>query len=181
MYIQVSVGIEILKGVFEVYNLILDARKLSVDLRFKQNELSTYGNDTNDLIRDSANMIDRLTAAMMLAEATIESLTKALNLSKEDTDKMLGIIDSADGKMVDSYIKAHLVGVPAGNDPITREEQIEKHNKYVKVRLNSERLKLADEGLIIPLECYKEFGSDLDGCSRQENQGCKGCRCLIKK
>jgi hypothetical protein len=26
-------------------------------------------------------------------------------------------------------------------------------------------------------ECYKEFGADLDSCSRQENQGCKGCRC----
>ena len=155
--------------------LILDARKLSVDLRFKQNELSTYGNDTNDIIRDSANMVDRLTAALMLAEATIESLAKSLNLSKEDTDKILGIIDSADGKMVDSYIKAHLVGVTAGNDSTTREERIKKHNKYELFR------KLNTSRFVVPDECYKEFGSDLDGCSRQENQGCKGCRCLIKK
>ena len=27
-------------------------------------------------------------------------------------------------------------------------------------------------------ECYKEYGQDLDGCSRQENQGCNGCRCF---
>jgi len=33
----------------------------------------------------------------------------------------------------------------------------------------------------VPEECYEEFGSDLDGCSRQENQGCKGCNCLIKE
>jgi len=32
----------------------------------------------------------------------------------------------------------------------------------------------------VPEECYKEYGSDLDSCSRQENQGCKGCICLIK-
>ena len=25
-----------------------------------------------------------------------------------------------------------------------------------------------------PDECYKEYGADLDGCSRQENQGCMG-------
>ena len=30
---------------------------------------------------------------------------------------------------------------------------------------------------IIDAECYKEFGSDLDGCSRQENEGCNGCGC----
>ena len=135
-----------------MYNLILDARKFSVDLRIEQNRLKTNGHEMYATIRNSTNMIDRLTAAMMLAEATIESLTKSLNLSKEDTDKILGIINSADGKMVDSYIKGHLVGVPAGNEEV-----------------------------IVPDECYKEFGSDLDGCSRQENQGCKGCRCLIKK
>ena len=28
----------------------------------------------------------------------------------------------------------------------------------------------------IPEQCYKDFGQDLDGCSRQENGGCKGCR-----
>ena len=31
--------------------------------------------------------------------------------------------------------------------------------------------------LIIDPECYKEFGPDLDACSRQENQGCRGCKC----
>ena len=31
-----------------------------------------------------------------------------------------------------------------------------------------------------PDECYKEYGADLDGCSRQENQGCMGCSLLIK-
>ena len=31
----------------------------------------------------------------------------------------------------------------------------------------------------VPRQCYEEFGQDLDGCSRQENQGCKGCKCLI--
>lgn len=31
----------------------------------------------------------------------------------------------------------------------------------------------------VPQQCYEEFGQDLDGCSRQENQGCKGCKCLI--
>ena len=30
---------------------------------------------------------------------------------------------------------------------------------------------------IIDKSCYIEFGQDLDGCSRQENEGCKGCRC----
>jgi hypothetical protein len=29
--------------------------------------------------------------------------------------------------------------------------------------------------LIIPEECYKEYGEDLDGCSRQEMGGCSGC------
>lgn len=33
----------------------------------------------------------------------------------------------------------------------------------------------------VPEECYKEFGNDLDGCSRQELQGCSGCKCLIRK
>lgn len=27
----------------------------------------------------------------------------------------------------------------------------------------------------VPKECYEEFGQDLDGCSRQELGGCKGC------
>lgn len=31
--------------------------------------------------------------------------------------------------------------------------------------------------LIIDPECYKEYGADLDGCSRQQNEGCKGYRC----
>jgi hypothetical protein len=31
--------------------------------------------------------------------------------------------------------------------------------------------------VIVPKECYEEYGTDLDGCSRQENEGCKGCRC----
>jgi hypothetical protein len=31
----------------------------------------------------------------------------------------------------------------------------------------------------VPRQCHEEFGQDLDGCSRQENQGCKGCKCLI--
>lgn len=31
--------------------------------------------------------------------------------------------------------------------------------------------------LRIDEECYREFGQDLDGCSRQENKGCRGCRC----
>jgi len=31
---------------------------------------------------------------------------------------------------------------------------------------------------LVPDECYKEYGNDLDGCSRQEMQGCKGCICL---
>ena len=31
--------------------------------------------------------------------------------------------------------------------------------------------------LIISKECYEEYGSDLDGCSRQENGGCTGCGC----
>jgi nucleoside 2-deoxyribosyltransferase len=30
----------------------------------------------------------------------------------------------------------------------------------------------------VPESCYKEFGSDLDSCSRQESQGCQGCRVL---
>lgn len=30
----------------------------------------------------------------------------------------------------------------------------------------------------VPQSCYDEFGLDLDGCSRQENQGCAGCVCL---
>ena len=34
--------------------------------------------------------------------------------------------------------------------------------------------------LIINPGCYKEFGSDLDGCSSQNNGGCKGCRCAIE-
>jgi hypothetical protein len=32
----------------------------------------------------------------------------------------------------------------------------------------------------VPNECYEDYGADLDGCSRQENEGCKGCRCLIE-
>ena len=31
-----------------------------------------------------------------------------------------------------------------------------------------------------PKECYEDFGADLDGCSRQENEGCGGCRCLVE-
>lgn len=31
--------------------------------------------------------------------------------------------------------------------------------------------------LIIDEQCYIEFGRDLDGCSRQQNEGCNGCRC----
>lgn len=31
--------------------------------------------------------------------------------------------------------------------------------------------------LVINKECYIEFGQDLDGCSRQQNEGCYGCRC----
>jgi hypothetical protein len=34
--------------------------------------------------------------------------------------------------------------------------------------------------LIIDKECYEEFGLDLDGCSRQQNEGCKGCRCATE-
>jgi hypothetical protein len=34
-------------------------------------------------------------------------------------------------------------------------------------------------GYTVPEECYKEYGSDLDSCSRQENEGCKGCVCLV--
>lgn len=30
----------------------------------------------------------------------------------------------------------------------------------------------------VPQQCYKEYGQDLDGCSRQENESCNGCRCL---
>ncbi|XFO65399.1 hypothetical protein SPSIL_015090 [Sporomusa silvacetica DSM 10669] len=29
--------------------------------------------------------------------------------------------------------------------------------------------------MYIPKECYKDFGSDLDGCSTQENEGCARC------
>jgi hypothetical protein len=32
----------------------------------------------------------------------------------------------------------------------------------------------------VPKECYEQFGKDLDGCSRQQNEGCTGCRCLDK-
>jgi ATP-dependent Clp protease ATP-binding subunit ClpC len=34
---------------------------------------------------------------------------------------------------------------------------------------------------IVPIECYTEYGKDLDGCSRQENQGCAGCKCLVEE
>jgi hypothetical protein len=27
----------------------------------------------------------------------------------------------------------------------------------------------------VPLECYEQFGQDLDGCSTQENEGCGRC------
>jgi hypothetical protein len=33
---------------------------------------------------------------------------------------------------------------------------------------------------IVPDECYKEYGNDLGGCSRQDSMSCKGCICLIE-
>ena len=33
-----------------------------------------------------------------------------------------------------------------------------------------------EDGFSIPEECRKEFGSDLDGCSTQENEGCGRCK-----
>jgi hypothetical protein len=30
-------------------------------------------------------------------------------------------------------------------------------------------------GAHIPNQCYLNYGRDLDGCSRQENEGCRGC------
>ncbi len=38
---------------------------------------------------------------------------------------------------------------------------------------------VVDKHLHPPKECFKDFGRDLDGCSRQENEGCNGCRCLV--
>jgi len=32
--------------------------------------------------------------------------------------------------------------------------------------------------MMIPKECYRMYGSDLDACSRQENEGCSVCPCL---
>ena len=29
--------------------------------------------------------------------------------------------------------------------------------------------------MIIPKECYEEYGQDLDGCSTQEREGCGSC------
>ena len=29
--------------------------------------------------------------------------------------------------------------------------------------------------MYIPKDCYEDYGNDLDGCSRQSSQGCKGC------
>lgn len=34
---------------------------------------------------------------------------------------------------------------------------------------------------ITPTKCYEDFGVDLDGCSRQENEGCNGCKCQIEQ
>ena len=42
-------------------------------------------------------------------------------------------------------------------------------------------LSQAKESQTVPKECYEEFGGDLDGCSRQESQGCGGCRCLLSQ
>jgi hypothetical protein len=30
-----------------------------------------------------------------------------------------------------------------------------------------------------PIECYRLYGQDLAGCSRQDSGGCKGCSCLV--
>lgn len=31
----------------------------------------------------------------------------------------------------------------------------------------------------VPIECYEQFGTDLDGCSTQQNEGCGRCH-LVK-
>ena len=48
-------------------------------------------------------------------------------------------------------------------------------NEHAVVLLPLYRL---EEPVTVPGSCYKEFGSDLDSCSRQESQGCQGCRVL---
>ena len=35
--------------------------------------------------------------------------------------------------------------------------------------------------MIIPKECYEEYGQDLDGCSTQENEGCGRCKLVISE
>jgi hypothetical protein len=35
--------------------------------------------------------------------------------------------------------------------------------------------------MFVPEECYEDFGSDLDGCSTQENEGCGRCNYRKRK
>ena len=30
---------------------------------------------------------------------------------------------------------------------------------------------------VVPDECYEKYGTDLDGCSTQQNEGCGRCKC----
>ncbi|TCL39966.1 hypothetical protein EV210_101164 [Anaerospora hongkongensis] len=49
----------------------------------------------------------------------------------------------------------------------------------IPVEVDAELYQLGMEDGFKPEEgCYSEFGVDLSGCSRQENQGCGGCKCF---
>lgn len=91
-------------------NLILDGMKVSVDLRHEQakrvNEnYSTCTTNIHNMVKDSADMIDRLAAALMISKQAIRQMAAMMNLPDEKLNEILNVIETSDGKMLEAYEK----------------------------------------------------------------------------
>ena len=51
----------------------------------------------------------------------------------------------------------------------------DEFNDFEKLKQEKISDEFYENNSTIPNGCYVNYGADLDGCSRQENQGCNGC------